>query len=63
MPYGNIKMIPDSIIRNIVSKGPKYRCPSRIDSSRCREEIASAFNDFGNRVCKRERVECNALKE
>ena len=60
---GNLKIIPDSRIRNIVSKGPKYRFPSQIDFNRCREEIASALNDFGNRWCKRENVECNAMKE
>ena len=27
------------------------------------DEIASALNDFGNRLCKREYVEPNALKE
>ena len=58
-----MKIIPDSRIRNIVSKGPKYRFPSHIDFNRCREEIASAFNDFGNRWCNRESIECNALKE
>ena len=41
-------------LRYIVSKGPKYRFPSRIDLKKCREEIASALNDFGNRWCKRE---------
>ena len=45
---GNLKIIPDSRIRIIVSKGPKYRLPSQIDFNRCREEIASALNDFGN---------------
>ena len=30
---------------------------------KCREEIASALNDFGNRWRKREYVEPNALKE
>ena len=40
-----------------------YRFPSQIDFNRCREEIASALNDFGNRWCKRESVECNAMKE
>ena len=73
---GNLKIISDSRIRCIVSKGPKYRFPSRIDFKRCREEIASALNDFGNRWCKasalndfgnrwckREYVEPNALKE
>ena len=61
---GNLKIIPDSRIRNIVSsKGPKYRFLSHIDFNRCREEIASALNDFGNQWCKRESVECSALKE
>ena len=60
---GNLKIISDSRIRNIVSKGPKYRFPSRIHLKKCREEIASALNDFGNRWCKCEYVEPNALKE
>ena len=60
---GNLKIISDSRIRYIVSKGPKYRFPSRIDFKKCREEIASALNDFGNRWCKREFVEPDALKE
>ena len=58
---GNLKINSDSRIRYIVSKGPKYRFPSRI--KKCSEEIASALNDFGNRLCKREYVEPNALKE
>ena len=40
-----------------------YRFPSHIDFKKCRKEIASALNDFGNRWCKREYVEPNALKE
>ena len=60
---GNLKSISDSRIRYIVSKGPKYRFPSRIDFKKCREEIASALNDFGNRWCKRKYVEPDALKE
>ena len=59
---GNLKIISESRIRFIVSKGPKYRFPSRIDFEKCREETASAFNDFGNRWFKREYVESNALK-
>ena len=59
----NLKIIPDSRIRNIVSNDPKYRFPSNINFNRCREGIASALNDFGNRWCKRENVECYALKE
>ena len=60
---GNLKIISDSRIRSIVSKGPKYRFPSHIDFIRCWDEIASALHDFGNRLCKQESVECNALKE
>ena len=60
---GNLKIIPDSRIRNIVSKGPKYRFPSDIDFNKCRKEIAAALNEFGNRWCKREYVEHAALKE
>ena len=58
-----MKIIPDYRVPNIVSKGPKYRFPSNIDFNRCREEIASALNDFSNRWCKHESVECNALNE
>ena len=54
---GNLKIISDSRIRYIVYKGPKYRFPSRIDFKKCREVLASALNDFGNRWCKREYVE------
>ena len=60
---GNLKIISDSRIRYKVSKGLKYRFPSRIDFKKCREEKASALNDFGNRWCKREYVEPDALKE
>ena len=60
---GNLKIISDSRIRKIVSKGPKYRFPSYINFDKCRKEIASALNDFGSRGCKREGVEDNALKE
>ena len=60
---GNLKIISDSRIRYIVYKGPKYRFPFRINLKKYREEIASALNEFGNRLCKREYVEPNALKE
>ena len=42
---GNLKIISDWRIRYIVSKGPKYRFPSRIDFKKYRDEIASALND------------------
>ena len=59
----NLKIISDSRIHNIVSKGHKYRFPFHINFSICREEIKSALNGFGNQWCKHEDVEFNALME
>ena len=58
---GNLKIITDSRIRSVISKGPKYRFPAHIDFNKCRETIASSFNDYCARWCKREHVESNAL--
>ena len=60
---GNLNVIHDARVRNIISKGPKYRFPSNIDFSKCRREIAASLNDFSNRWCKWENVEPDALKE
>ena len=60
---GNLNVIPDARIRNIISIGPKYKFPSNIDFPKCRREIAASLNDFSNRWCKRENNEPDALKE
>ena len=60
---GNLNVIPDARVRNIISKGPKYRFPSNIDFPKCRREIAVFLNDFSNRLCKWENVEPDALKK
>ena len=60
---GNLNLIPDAKVRNIISKGPKYRLPSNIDFPKCRREIAASLNDFSKRCFKRENVEPDALKE
>ena len=49
------------IHESVISKGPKYRFPAHIDFNKCRETIASAFNDYCTRWCKRQHVESNAL--
>ena len=46
---GNLNVIPDSRVRYIISKGPKYRSPSNIDFPKCRREIAASLKDFRNR--------------
>ena len=57
---GSLKIISDSRIRLIISKGTKYRFPVHIDFTKCREAIAKALNDYCTRWCKREHVESNA---
>ena len=37
--------------------------PIRIDFQKCREKIAASLNEFCNLWCKREHVECDALKD
>ena len=63
MITGNLNVIPDARVRNIISKGPIYRFPSNIDFHKCRREIAASLKDLSNRWCKRENVELDALKE
>ena len=36
---GNLNVIPDARVRNIISKGPKYRFPSNIEIPKCHREI------------------------
>ena len=63
MITGNLNVIPDSRVQNIIFKGPKFRFPSNIDFPKRRREIAVSLNGFSNRWCKRENVEPDALKE
>ena len=49
---GNLNVIPDARVCNIISKGPKYRFPSNIYFPQCRKEIAASSNYFSNRWCK-----------
>ena len=60
MITGNLYVIPDARVRNIISKVPKYRFPSNIDFPKCRREIAGSLNGLSNRWCKRENVEPDA---
>ena len=46
MITGNLNVIPDARVRNIISKGPRYRFLSNIDFPKCRRKIAASLNDF-----------------
>ena len=37
-----------TLVRIIISKGPKYRFLSNIDFPKSRREIAASLNDFSN---------------
>ena len=63
MIKSNLYVIPDARVRNIISKGPKYRLPSNIDFPKCRKEITASLNDFSNRWRNQENVEPDALKD
>ena len=63
MITGNPNVIPDARVRNIISKGPKYRFPINIDFPKCHREIPDFLNDLSNRWCKRRNVEPDALKD
>ena len=63
MIRGNLNVIPDARVRNIIHKGPKYIFFSIIDFPICRREIAASLNDFSYRWCKRGNVEPDALKK
>ena len=59
----NLKIISDSRIRSIIARGPKYRFPVQIYFQKSREKIAASLNELCNSWCKREHVECDALKD
>ena len=44
---GNLKVISENNF-----KGQKYRFPNHICLNKCRDEVANAMNDFGNRWCE-----------
>ena len=47
MITGNLNVIPDARVCNIILTSPKYKFPSYIDLPKCRREIAASLNDFG----------------
>ena len=57
------KVIVQQIL-NLLSEILQFcRVPVQIDFQKCREKIAGSLNEFCNRWCKRENVECDALKD
>ena len=63
MITGYLNVISAARVRNIISKGHKYRFFSNIDFPKCRRETAASLNVFSNGWCKRENVEPDAMTE
>lgn len=58
---GNFDIITDKRIRNLLTKGPKYRLPSLIDFDKCKIEIAEALDSYCRQWCGREGADSNSL--
>ena len=60
---GDFSIIKDKRIRNILTKGPKYRLPALIDFDKCRTIIINALQDFSTKWCRRENADNDALDD
>ena len=59
---GNFDILNNQRLKDIFTKGPKYRLPTKINFVKCLEHITDALNNFINVWCKRENVENAALE-
>ena len=50
----DLKIITDSRIQSIICKGPKYRIPSPIVFTKCREVIPGTSKEFCYHWCMQE---------
>jgi len=60
---GNLAIIDNLQLRNLVSKGPKYREPRRISWEADRNILYDALDDYAKRWVKREEAEEDALSD
>ena len=60
---GDLTCIPDKGLRSLFKKGPKYRLPSRIDFTKCRDIVEYALQTYCKRWSKKEGVGVHALND
>ena len=60
---GDLKIVEDREVINVSRKGPKYRPPSKINWTDCRNTIETALIAYCKRWCKREHEPENVLDE
>ena len=58
---GDLTCIPDKGLRLLFKKGPKYRLPSRIDFTKCRDNLEETLQTYCKRWSKKEGVGVHAL--
>ena len=60
---GDLKIVEDREVINVLRKGPKYRPPSKINWTDCRNTIEKALIAYCKRWCKREHEPEKVLDE
>ena len=60
---GDLTCIPDKGLQSLFKKGPKYRLPSRIDFTKCRDIVEDALQTYCKRWSKKEGVGVHALND
>ena len=60
---GDFDILANETLKDIFSKGPNYRLPTKIDFIKCLEHITESLNSFINSWCKREDVDNDALND
>ena len=58
---GDLKIVEDREVINVFRKGPKFRSPSKINWTDCRNTIEKALIAYCKRWCKREHAPENVL--
>ena len=60
---GGLACIPDKGLKSFFKKGPKYRLPSRIHFTKCRNIIEEALQTYCKGWCKTDRGGVHALND
>ena len=58
---GNLEVISNKMLQDIISKGPKFRLPNVIEFDKCFSVIKDSLEEFCVKWCKRENTSSDAL--
>ena len=60
---GDLNIIPDEKLKQLIRRGPKYREQKPINWSVCKKILMDAIEEYGKKWCKREGCHCEVLEE